>query len=345
MKVDYIIVGFGMAGLAFAEELIKHNKTFVVFENASQNSSKVAAGMFNPVVLKRFTAVWNGKEQLDYALPFFTELEKKLQNKYIHFIDIYRVFKSVEEQNNWYTASDKPILSEYMTTPILTNDNKYIIAPFGFGKLTKTGKIDLNLLLHDYKRYLEENNNILFETFNHEKLITSPNISYNDINANHIVFSEGFGLKENSFFNYLPMNEAKGELLIIHAPDLKINYLLKAAVFVLPLGDDLYKVGATFNWTDKTQIPSKAGEMELLMKLDMTIETHYTIVGHEAGIRPTVKDRRPLIGTHKDVRNIHILNGLGTRGVMIAPTMATSLYNFIEHKEPLNKEVNITRFD
>ena len=64
MKVDYIIVGLGLAGLAFVEELITANKSFIVFEDTSQTSSLVAGGVYNPVILKRFSPVWNAKEQL-----------------------------------------------------------------------------------------------------------------------------------------------------------------------------------------------------------------------------------------------------------------------------------------
>ena len=70
MQVDYIVVGLGLAGLAFTKELEEHNKSFIVFEDGSQNSSIVAGGMYNPVILKRFTAVWNAVEQLKVAIPF-----------------------------------------------------------------------------------------------------------------------------------------------------------------------------------------------------------------------------------------------------------------------------------
>jgi len=345
MDVDYIIVGLGLAGLAFIEELQRNKKTFVVFENESQVSSKVAAGMFNPVVLKRFTPVWNGKEQLDIAIPFFENLESVFSKKYIHYIDIYRVFKSVEEQNNWFVACDKPLLSSYMSTKILVNNNKEVIAPFGFGKLQHTGKVALELLLNDYYKKLSDENKIIKKSFIHDDLIISNDgFTYNNIKAKKIIFSEGYGLKDNPFFNYLPMNEAKGELLTIHAPKLKIDYMLKAAVFVLPLGDDLYKVGATFNWKDKTSVPSEEGKTELINKLEMTIKTPYKIITHIAGIRPTVKDRRPLIGIHPTYKNMAILNGLGTRGVMLAPTMSKFLYNYIENNIPLEKEIDIKRY-
>ena len=61
VKIDYIIVGLGLAGLAFAEELFNANKSFLVFEDDSQTSSLVAGGVYNPVILKRFTPVWNAK--------------------------------------------------------------------------------------------------------------------------------------------------------------------------------------------------------------------------------------------------------------------------------------------
>ena len=345
MQVDYIIVGFGLAGLAFVETLQKKNKSFVVFENASQNSSKVAAGMYNPVVLKRFTPVWNAEEQLQIALPFFKTLEKKFKAKYLYDIPIKRVFKSIEEQNNWFVACDKPLLNNYMLNKIEHNKNTKIIAPFGYGNLINTGKLDINALLKKYSHHLEKENLIIKETFRHTNIsFLEKKVIYQNISAKHIVFCEGFGLKGNPFFNYLPMNEAKGELITIHAPELQINFMLKAPVFVLPLGDDLYKVGATFNWKDKTAIPSKEGKKELIEKLEKTIQSKYTIVAHIAGIRPTIKDRRPLIGIHSKYKQLAILNGLGTRGVMIAPTMANKLYDVIENSICLDKEICITRF-
>ena len=104
MKVDYIIVGLGLAGLAFAEELIQAKKTFLVFEDASQTSSLVAGGVYNPVVLRKFTAVWKAAEQLDLAIPFYERLEQKLNIKFDEEFVIKRAFKSIQEQNNWFAC-------------------------------------------------------------------------------------------------------------------------------------------------------------------------------------------------------------------------------------------------
>jgi glycine/D-amino acid oxidase-like deaminating enzyme len=106
----------------------------------------------------------------------------------------------------------------------------------------------------------------------------------------------------------------------------------------------LYKVGATFNWTDKTSNPSEEGKIELIDKLAKVINVPYKIIDQTAGIRPTVAGRRPLVGKHPKHQNLAILNGLGTRGVMIGPTVAKALYNHLEKQEDLDTEIDIKRF-
>jgi glycine/D-amino acid oxidase-like deaminating enzyme len=344
-QVDYIIVGCGLAGIAFCEQLITAKKIFVVFDNQSQQSSVVAGGLYNPVVLKRFTSVWKSKEQLDLALPMYRNIEERLQIKIDYKVPVYRRFTSLEEQNNWFTASDNALLAENLSSKIIKNSNPFIKADFGFGEVLNTGRIDTNVLITSYKKNLKENKQLIEEEFCYQDLKTfDVGVSYQDFSAKQIVFAEGFGLKQNPFFNYLPLKESKGELLTISAPELKIDYILKSSVFILPLGNNLYHIGATYNWTDKTNVISTEGREELLNKLKNFLNCEFRIVDQVAGIRPTVKDRRPLVGKHPEHKNIFILNGLGTRGVMIGPYVAKQLFNLIENKETLESEINITRF-
>ena len=345
MQVDYIIVGFGLAGLAFAETLEQQQKPFMVFNDNSQQSSKVAGGMYNPVILKRFTPVWDVEDQLKTALPFYKRLEKKLNERYDEQLAIFRVFTSVEEQNNWFIASDKPVLSNYMHPEVVQNSNKSIKTPFGLGKVSGTGKINSKKLLTDYEEYLSRQGKLKKESFDYECVkFKNKRVEYKNVKANHIVFCEGFGLKKNPFFKDLPLTGTKGELITIHAPGLKLDEILKFAVFVMPLGNDLYKVGATFNWKDKSPTPTEVAKNELVEKLETIVKVPYKIVVHEAGIRPTVKDRRPLLGKHKDYKQLVVLNGLGTRGVLLAPKMAQLLFDYLENGIELPKEVSIGRF-
>lgn len=346
MQVDYIVIGIGIAGISFCEQLKANNKTFVVFDDTSQQSSTVAGGLYNPVVLKRFTSVWKSKEQLDIALPLYANIEKALNVKLDYKIPVYRKFASLEEQNDWFAASDKRLLSKYLSTEIIKNENSAVKAPFGFGKVLETGRIDVKTMIEAYKKHLLKQNLLFEEAFNYQALqIESKTIRYNNITATNIVFAEGFGIKQNPYFKGLPLVPAKGELIIINVPDLNIDYVLKAGVFLIPLEDDLYIVGATYEWKDLTHKVTKGAKNELLNKLKKLITCPFEVVNQVAGIRPTVKDRRPLVGQHKIHKHLFVLNGLGTRGVMIGPYVAKQLFNFIEKDMPLEKEIDIKRFE
>ena len=342
--VDYIIVGSGLAGIAFAETALSHGKTIRVFDNDSQNSSKIAAGLYNPVILKRFSKLQHAQTQLDELQQFYTALEIKLNTNVNFKLPILRRFFSVEEQNNWFAASDKPGLSEFLSTKLIATRYTGIDSPFDYGEVMQTGFVDTAMLVQLYRGLLSKNNLLETDAFDYNALLISEHVKYKDIEARHVIFAEGFGLKFNPYFRHLPLDGTKGELLIIKSPNLKLDAIINANVFILPLGNDLFKVGATYNWVDKTNEPTAEGKAELIEKIDEVINCDYQVISHQAGVRPTVKDRKPLIGTHPEFKQLHILNGLGTRGVMLAPAMAKDLFENIETGKSLDSTIDIKRF-
>ncbi|MFL9830575.1 FAD-binding oxidoreductase [Flavobacterium sp. ST-87] len=344
--VDYLIVGCGLAGISFSEMALANAKSILVVDNDSQNSSKIAGGLYNPVILKRFSEVWQAREQLLVMNQFYADLEQKLQIKVDFKKPILRKFFSVEEQNNWFAASDKPALAPFLSTSIVTKKYSGIDSPFHYGEVLHTGYVDTAALLENYKKYLLQESLMLLESFDYEALeVLSDSIRYKNIEAKHIIFAEGFGMHANPYFSHLPLDGTKGELFIIKAPNLDLDVIINTSVFILPLGDGLFKVGATYNWKDKTDLPTEEGKQELVDRIKEIINCEFEIISHFAGVRPTVKDRRPLVGTHTDYESIHLLNGLGTRGVMLGPAMAKALFENIEYGIPLEKEININRFE
>lgn len=343
--LDYLIIGSGLAGISFSEMALLNGKSILVLDNSSQNSSQIAAGLYNPVILKRFSEVGHAKEHLLVMKEFFSVLEKKLNSQLDFKTPILRKFSSVEEQNNWFAASDKVNIGPYLSTRLITKKYESIDSPFGYGEVLQTGYVDTALLLEKYKNYLITNQLFLEESFDYGLLQEETDgIRYKDIRARHIIFAEGFGMHANPYFQHLPLDGTKGELLIIKAPLLDLDVILNTSLYILPLGNDLFKIGATYNWDDKTALLTEAGKNELVQRIKEIITCDFEIMEHHAGVRPTVKDRKPLIGTFEHHNSIHILNGLGTRGVVLGPAMAKALFENIEYQKPLDRFVDIKRF-
>lgn len=341
--LDYIIVGLGLAGIAFCEELEKHNKSYVVI-NQHSGATAVSAGTYNAVILKRITLAWEASDQLPLLQEFYPLLERKFHTKLLYPLPFYRIFHSVAEQNQWFEASDKPWLQPYISDAVIKNSFSSLKAPYGFGEILQTGRVDLNTLLKVYTNYLSSKQALIEEEFNFDALEVRSEIVYKNYTAQKIVFAEGFGLRQNPFFNQLPLDGSKGELLLLHLPDWELEVVVKSDIFVVPLGNYRCIVGTTYDFDDKTSTPTQNAKTNLLNSLKKIYTGRIEIIDHWAGIRPTVRDRHPLVGRHPHFKNVAVLNGLGTRGVMLAPYVARMLFEHLENNLSLHPEASISRF-
>jgi glycine/D-amino acid oxidase-like deaminating enzyme len=173
----------------------------------------------------------------------------------------------------------------------------------------------------------------------------NDSIIYGNIVASKVIFCQGHENGANPYFQYLPFKQAKGEVLIIEKKDLLLDDILHNGINIVPYGEHTYWVGSTFNWSDLSTKTTSEGKETLQKQLDETIIGDYKIIKHWAGIRPTVKDRRPMLGLHNKHPQIGIFNGLGTRGVMLAPYFSNQLVQHILHRKSLDREVDIQRFN
>jgi glycine/D-amino acid oxidase-like deaminating enzyme len=350
-EVDYIIVGLGIAGISFCEQLEKHQKSYLVIDSGTNAATKISGGVFNPVVLKRFTIAWKAKGEMARSLLFYKELSNKLKIPILHETSVLRILNSVQEQNDWIVASDRIELSPYLDSQILKNNNPNINAPFGFGKVKVAGRIFPSVLLESYRKYLQDGNRLISETFEYSALSEEKaKVHYKDIVAGKIIFSEGIGGLKNPYFPKGPFVAGKeyfipnkGEYVIIKTQELKLKTLLKGPVYVMPWGDDLYKVGATYKREDLSLEITEESKEIILTKLRKMIVCDFEVVSQEAGIRPTTKDRKPLLGSLPNNPNKVFFNGLGTHGIMNAPFLAEILFSHLENKQALPEEMNISR--
>lgn len=350
--VDYIVVGLGIAGITFTEHLRNAGNTFVVFSNTHKGATNASGGILNPTVLKRFTAAWEATSFFGYAIPFYQQLGKRLDQNLINPITITRILNNVEEQNNWVVASDKKTLSQFLHTKIIKNENEYIKANQGLGGVKGGYRIFPSQLMESAKESLKNDSYLQEKHFEYDKLtLEKGSVIYKDIKAKAIVFAEGAAVIQNPYFpcSFFPSAKPvfvpnKGEYIIIKAPNLRTNSVLKGSVMLIPLGNDYYKVGASYGRNEiDMEITEKAREA-ISMKLKTMISCDFQVVDQVVGVRPTVKDRRPILGNTVQNEGIYFLNGLGTRGLSMAPLLSYYLFEYIEKEVPLPVEVDIRRF-
>ncbi len=338
---DYLIVGAGLAGLAFAEVALRHGKEIRIVDNGSQGASSVAAGLYNPVAIKRLKPIPKAHSLLDTMLQFYGNSVPA----FLHPLPLLRKFHSYEEQNQWFEAADSPALRNLLHDRLVRLDQIPIDAPFGYGEVRHTGYVDTKGFINSYREDLAQKG--LYDRAGIDYSLISIETDachYEGEAYKQIVFAEGFGLRANPYFNHLPLNGTKGEILLIRAEGLHLKCIVNAGIFILPVGKDVYRVGATYEHLDKTNVPTEAGRQELLEKLRSVLQCNFEVIGHEAGVRPTVRDRQPLLGRHPQWSRLAVINGLGTRGVLFAPSLAEALFQHIEHETSLPMEWDIARF-
>ena len=337
-----MIVGQGIAGTTLAFELLKRNKTIqVIDEFQKSSSSRIALGIYNPLVLKWFTKSWEAENQLKELSSFCEDFQKAFNVKINHKKNIYKLLDSNYAINNWIEKQSSPNRKDFMSEQVKYLDG--IRKPFGI--VLKSGWVDTRLMLDSFRSFLKKNNFINENFFLYDKLkIKKDFIEYENCVAQHIVFCEGSAVIQNPYFTNLGFKMTKGEAINFKSKDLKLNKITHSGIIIIPTSDDTYYAGATFNWDTKSLICTEEAKDDILDKIKKIKSFTYELINQKVAIRPSVKDRRPIIGNHKKHKNIYLMNGLGSRGMLLSPYLANKLCSNILEKKKINSEINVNRF-
>lgn len=344
-KVDYIVVGQGLAGTWLSHELLRRShKILVINHHTNNSSSRKAAGLYNPITGRNMVKTWLADQlfsnlETDYAL-----LEKELGESFLHPIPIYRPFKSVEDCNDWsgrqadgqYSDFIQQVTSKAYGIDNISDSNGGII-------LKNCGYVDLPKMLNAYQRYLKDKGIYHEELFDHKEMnLAEDQVTYKNWTAKKIIFCEG-PTQGNSYWNHLPFRLVRGETMDIVC-DLKTDLIINQGVFIIPK-NDFFTVGSTYDHNLLSYEPQESGIQNLTSRLKKIYQGSFQIVEKRAGIRPATHDRKPYIGFHKNFGTIGIFNGFGTKGVSLSPYFAKHFVSVLENKIDLDKEIDVQRVD
>jgi len=343
-KENYLIVGAGLSGIAVAFHLIKKGKKVTIVDNGINHSSLVATGQINPLVFRRMTKSWRVDEFIPYLTYFYQELERLTDSKFFIPIPIRRIFSSEHEKDLWIKKQERVDFESYMES-IKDEDISYdlTINEFGTGRIKNSSYVIAKVFLESSLEWIRNNGTIIHENFDYADINPRTSI-YKDKVYDQIIFCEGSSNNKNPWFKNLPVETTKGEVLTIISKDFPTHESLNRKCFLIPIGNDHFRLGSTYVWDTNNLDPTEDGKVELLEKLNFLSRKKYEFIGHDVGIRPTSPDRRPIVGKHLEFNKLAIFNGLGTKGYMIGPLLAKEFVDFLLEDTELDKEVMLERF-
>lgn len=341
VHIDYIIVGGGFAGFFLAHQLQKNNNSFVIFNGDQISGSHISAGVCNPVILKRFSTFWKSKEQMDYLETIFSEIQSYTGNNYIINEPVARIFHDEAEKKQWLKNALKEDLNPFLETDFITLES--VENPLECGVVKNSCRIDVENFFKDLFIYFESKELLINESFDHQ-LIDTENSNYKDFKFKNIVFCEGIHTRDNPYFDKIPVLPNKGHCLEVRIDETVDPYIIKKKHFLFSLSDDRFYYGGTYDRFDQSEDIDLDFVQELENGLKAFYQGDYSVTKVRTAFRATVDDRRPILGTHSEFKNLHIFNGLGARGVLNGSYFSKVMFDYLENHIELDPEISVHRF-
>ncbi len=343
-----LIIGGGLSGTTLSYFLSLNGIDSTILNTSSIGAaSKVAAGLIKPITGKRITLSWNASEFIEFSKDFFQSLENKSGINLYSEMNFLQLFKTIGERNEWLSRSSidslKPFISDIA---IGIEKNSDIKAPFGGIYLKHCAIVDPTAYFEAIYSVVAASATIIDEKFEADKLVLDNNgVRYESEQLfDRIIFCDGYRGYLNGYFSKIPFKPVKGELISIECDDLPDELIIGSGTHLIPKGKGQFLFGATYDWDDMTPYPTTNARNQLIKKLKNIIAHDFIITGHFAGIRPSVQDRRPVVGFLDEFPQVGIFNGMGSKGYLMAPMLAKHFSQHILEGTPLFEEISLSRF-
>ncbi len=353
---DAILVGQGLAGTLLSYHLLARGARILVIDRYRPGmSSAVAAGIINPVTGRRLARSWMYDTLQDHARRTYLRLQQLLRVPLWHERIIHRVLHHNFDMAEWDRRSVFPEYADYLGATGRTSPYPSLLREsYGWGTLRQAAQVAVPTLLEAWRAYLSAKAAYWDHRFDYDRLAITPRgVVYDGIPAKRVIFCEGAFALENPWFRHLPFRPTKGELLLVHLPGVQVQDLVKHHLLLAPHRPtppqggagraDMYWAGSTSRWEYTDAAPTPAVGVQLAKQLEEMLAIPFEVTDHLAGIRPTVEDIRPYLGTHPRQPAVAIFNGLGTKGASLAPYFAGQLADHLLKGTPIDPAVSVDR--
>ncbi|MCC5919650.1 MAG: FAD-binding oxidoreductase [Cyclobacteriaceae bacterium] len=346
--LDALIIGQGIAGSILAHELLEAGlQVRIIDKPQPRSSSRIAGGLYNPITGRTMVKTWRADELFPHLEDYYRNLEQKLKARFLRDCKIFRPFFTQEEQNEWLAQWDDDRY-RHAIERIDTGQmdlNKHLKATLGGLYLKNAGTVETLTLVEAFTRHFINLGIYKEASFDeHAMELTSEGLIYEGVHYRRLIFANGYQAGNSQYFGWLPFRPVSGDILELECEQ-EPYCIYNRGIFLTPKGDrGTSRCGSTYRHKPLDEQVNDEGVMQIESKLQKLVNFNYKIVNAVAGIRPATYDRKPFLGRHPKHNQLYIFNGLGAKGVSLAPFFATQLKNHLLNKNYLiDSEVNITR--
>lgn len=288
-----------------------------------------SSGLITPVTGRKYVKSWMIDEFIASAIDFYSWTESLLQDRYFTPVEIVRFLSHPEALNAWESRLKDPDYHVYISDKRTEHLDK-LNRPYGI--ITGGYRLDARHWLNSTRDFLKTQRVFIEEEFS---------IESNREDYAGIIYATGASNPLTSA-GLIPN---KGEALIVKMPDWKFDQVIKEDVFFVPLKEtSTYWVGSYYEPWPNDINTTLAGKQMLIKAIEEVYRGSYTILEHISGIRPTVDDRRPLVGPILHMPGQYMFNGMGTKGTSLAPYWADQLISHLEDGVGLPRIVAPSRY-
>ncbi len=333
------IIGQGLAGTVLALQLDDLGFDVVVADDGHLSSSSVvAAGMWNPLSFKKLHASWLAEELISSSFRIYVDLEKKLNARFFFPANLIRIFPDVRSANEWDERSVHPELKQFIGNESDDDITADFNAPHGHGNVKSAGWLNTKIFLDAARSFFIKKERLIETAVNSAKF--NEWIESGDI----VIQCTGWKLLEGGGFDWLPVIRNKGEVLTLKIPSLNTPHMFNFGKFLIPIGEQQFRLGATYELDPKHLEPTNLAKSELISDLKSSLLHEFELLQHHTGFRPTVPDRKPLIGFSQELPHSGIFNGFGSKGVLLVPYFAEMLIQHMLTGQEILHEVSMKRY-
>ncbi|MBK1832743.1 NAD(P)/FAD-dependent oxidoreductase [Roseibacillus ishigakijimensis] len=315
------IHGCGLAGVFVGWHLWQRGISFRHVGEREVGASWAAAGLVNPVTGKGMNVSWRLADFLEGMREFYLDAGAMLGGRYFQESPVLRIFSDEKERQKF--AHKQPALEPWIgdVYQVLTDVKG---GEFGGVEWVGGGWVAVRQFVTDSLAFFTEEG----------RGAPGPVVD---------VYCQGALGLQQGLFSSLPRRLAKGEILEVEIPGWGEERILNRRGWCIPIGKDIYRVGATYEWEDLDSEPTEEGRRRLQELVGEFTDRPFTVRNHVAGVRPIVRNSEPVVGAHPEEKSRYLLNGLGSKGCLYGPEAARQLVNLILDQQEVSADFSLQR--